>query len=189
MFAVAGRLRLRALAFSTRGDMDGFRGPRLAAALGLMVATSSAAAQQSQVEAHGSYARTTQSHSNSWGAGAQLNTNWGSKQAPVQLSTSEGIDWTKQENDGPSTTSLGLDVTIQPGGGGVFTPYAGGSASANWVSKNAPGGALLGLEYLAGVFYKLEAQGKLSLHAEVRAGYVRTQEHTVTGRFGVAFSI
>jgi hypothetical protein len=169
--------------------MDSFRRAWIAAALGLMVTASSAAAQQSLVEAHASYVRTTQSHSNSWGAGAQLNTNWGSKQAPVQFSTSEGIDWTKQEDDGPSTTSLGLDVNIQPGGGGVITPYAGGSVSANWVSKNAPDGALLGLEYLAGVYYKLEAQGKLSLHAEVRSGYVRTQEHTVTGRFGVAFSI
>ena len=170
-------------------DMDRFASLRLAAAFGLMAAGSSAAAQQSQIEAHGSYVRTTQSHSNSWGAGAQLNTSWGSKQAPVQLSTSEGLDWTKQEKGGASTTSLGLDVTIQPGGGGVFTPYAGGSMSANWVSKNAPDGALLGLEYLGGVYYKLEAQGKLSLHAEVRSGYVRTQEHTITGRFGVAFSI
>jgi hypothetical protein len=169
--------------------MDRIGGGCLATALGMIVAASSAAAQQSQIEAHGNYVRTTQSHSNSWGAGAQLNTNWGSTQAPVQLSTSEGVDWTKQENDGPSTTSLGLDVTVQPGGGGVFTPYAGGSMSANWVSKNAPSGALLGLEYLGGVYYKLEAQGKLSLHAELRSGYVRTQEHTVTGRFGVAFSI
>ena len=167
----------------------GGRGSWFAVALGLTVAASSAAAQQSQVEAHGSYVRTTQSHSSSWGAGAQLNTNWGSKQAPVQFSSSEGLDWTKQENDGPSTTSLGLDLSIQPGGGGVFTPYAGGGVSANWVSKNAPSGALLGLEYLAGAYYKLEAQGKVALHAEVRSGYVRTQEHTVTGRFGVAFSI
>jgi hypothetical protein len=162
---------------------------RIAVAFGLIGAASGAGAQQSQVEAHGNYVRTTQTHSSSWGAGAQLNTSWGSKQAPVQLSTSEGVDWTQQENDGPSTTSLGLDVNIQPGGGGVLTPYVGGSVSANWVSKNAPSGALLGLEYLGGVFYKLEAQGKVSLHAEVRSGYVRTQEHTVTGRFGVAFSI
>ena len=67
----------------------------LAVALALTVAASSAAAQQSQVEAHGSYVRTTQSHSSSWGAGAQLNTNWGSKQAPVQFSSSEGLDWTR----------------------------------------------------------------------------------------------
>jgi len=168
--------------------MDRHGGFRIAAGLSLVLTASSAAAQQSQVEAHGNYVRTTQTHSNSWGAGAQLNTNWGSKQAPVQVSTSEGLDWAKQENDGPSTTSLGLDVSIQPGGG-VLTPYAGGSVSANWVSKDAPAGALLGLEYLGGVYYKLEAQGKLALHAEVRSGYVRTQEHTVTGRFGVAFSI
>jgi hypothetical protein len=123
------------------------------------------------------------------GRRGQYGATLGSKSAPVQLSPSLGVDWTKQENDGPSTTSLGLDVNVQPGGGSPFTPYVGGSASANWVSKNAPGGALLGLEYMAGAYYKLEAQGPISLHAEVRSGYVRTQEHQVTGRFGVAFSI
>jgi len=161
----------------------------LAASLALLLAVSGAEGQQSQVEAHASYVRATDTNTNAWGGGAQLGTTWGSKQAPVQLSTSEGLDWTKQEGGGSSTTSLGLDVSIQPGGGGVFTPYAGGGISANWVSENAPSGALLGLEYLAGLYYKLEAQGRISLRGEVRSGYVRTQSHTVTGRFGVAFSI
>jgi hypothetical protein len=162
---------------------------RAAVAVALLLAARAAAAQQSQVEAHANYVRATGTNSNAWGAGAQLGTTWGSKQAPVQLSTSEGLDWTKEEGGGASTTSLGLDVSIQPGGGGVFTPYAGGGISANWVSEDAPSGALLGLEYLAGLYYKLEAQSKWSLHAEVRSGYVRTQSHTVTGRFGAAFSI
>jgi len=37
--------------------------------------------------------------------------------------------------------------------------------------------------------YKLEPQGSLSLHLEVRRGYIRTQEHRTTGRFGVALSL
>src|SRR5215207_9988436 len=120
-----------------------------------------AEAQQSQIEAHGNYVRTTESHSTSWGGGGQYGVTLGSPQQPVQLSPSLGADWTRQENDGPSTTSVGLDVNLQPGGGGVFTPYVGGSVSANWVSKDAPSGALLGLEYIAGAYYKLEAQGPL----------------------------
>jgi len=42
---------------------------------------------------------------------------------------------------------------------------------------------------MGGVYYKLEKQGSISLHLEVRYGYVRTQEHQATGRFGVAFSL
>ena len=67
--------------------------------------------------------------------------------------------------------------------------YAGGSVSANCVSANAPKGALLGLEYMGGVYYEFEPQGSLSLHLEVRRGYIRTQEHQTTGRFGVAVSL
>jgi hypothetical protein len=148
-----------------------------------------ARAQESQLEAHANYQRTTVSHANAWGAGAQYQVTLGAKQQPVRLSPSIGADWTQQESSGPSTTSVGLDVHVQPGGDSPLTPYVGGSVSANWVSKNAPGGALLGLEYMAGVYYKLESQGSVSLHAEVRTGYVRTQEHQVTGRLGVAFSL
>src|SRR5215208_3545802 len=124
-----------------------------------------------------------------WGAGTQYQLTLGSTKQPVRLSPSLGADWMQQSNSGPSTTSVGLDVNVQPGGDSPLTPYAGGSVSANWVSKNAPKGALLGLEYMAGLYYKLEAQGPISLHLEVRSGYVRTQEHQVTGRFGVAFSL
>ena len=123
------------------------------------------------------------------GRGGQYQVTLGSKQQAVRLSPSLGADWIKQENSGPSTTSVGLDVNVQPGGDSPLTPYAGGSVSANWVSKDAPKGALLGLEYIAGVYNKLESQGPISLHVEARSGYVRTQEHQVTGRFGVAFSL
>jgi hypothetical protein len=155
----------------------------------LVLGASTLHAQEKQIEIHGNYVRTTQSHSNSWGGGAQYGMTLGSKEQAVRVSPSLGADWTQQENSGPSTTSVGLDVNFQPGGNSPFTPYVGGSVSANWVSENAPSGALLGLEYMAGAYYKLEAQGPISLHAEVRSGYVRTQEHQITGRFGVAFSI
>jgi hypothetical protein len=148
-----------------------------------------AGAQESQLEAHASYARTTVTPTDVWGAGAQYQLTLGSKAQPVRFSPSLGADWTQQSNSGPNTTSVGLDVNVQPGGDSPVTPYAGGSVSANWVSKNAPTGALLGLEYMAGLYYKLEAQGPISLHLEARSGYVRTQEHQVTGRFGVAFSL
>jgi hypothetical protein len=149
-----------------------------------------AAAQQSSVEGHASYARTTQTHQSSWGAGAQYQMVWGAKNAPVQLGTSLGGDWMQQENSGPTTWSLSYDATLQPGGGGSITPYAGGSISANWLSGGgAPSGAQLGLEYILGVQLKPEAQGPLSLKFEVRPGYVKTQEHTVTGRFGVSYDL
>ena len=161
----------------------------VATLLALVVLTQSASAQESQIEVHGSYARTTVTPTDVWGAGAQYQLTLGSKQQPVRLSPSLGGDWMQQSNSGPSTTSVGLDVNVQPGGDSPLTPYAGGSVSANWVSKNAPKGALLGLEYMAGLYYKLEPQSPISLHLEVRSGYVRTQEHQVTGRFGVAFSL
>jgi len=162
---------------------------RIATVLALPVLARAASAQQSQLEAHASYARTTVTPTDIWGAGTQYQLTLGSTKQPVRLSPSLGADWMQQSNSGPSTTSVGLDVNVQPGGDSPLTPYAGGSVSANWVSKNAPKGALLGLEYMAGLYYKLEAQGPISLHLEVRSGYVRTQEHQVTGRFGVAFSL
>jgi hypothetical protein len=161
----------------------------LTTALALIVLARSSDAQDSQVEFHANYLPSTGSNSSAWGAGGQYQLTLGSKQQPVRLSPSLGVDWSQQEDSGPSTTSVGLDVNLQPGGDSQLTPYAGGSVSANWVSKNAPKGALLGLEYMGGVYYKLEPQGSLSLHLEVRYGYVRTQEHQTTGRFGVAFSL
>ena len=147
-------------------------------------------AQQWQGEVHGNYARTTTSHANSWGAGAQAAATWGAKKAPVQLVTSLAGDWQKQENGGPSQWTLGYDATVQPGGQSAITPYAGGGISANWLSGGgAPSGTLLGLQYIVGLQFKPEAQGPLSLKLEVRPGYVKTQEHTVTGRLGVDWSM
>lgn len=149
-----------------------------------------AGAQQWQGELHGNYARTTQTHSNSWGAGAQVASTWGAKNAPAQLVTSFAGDWQQQENDGPRQWTLGYDATVQPGGQHAFTPYAGGSISANWLSGGgAPSGAQLGLQYILGLLLKPEAQSALTLKFEVRPGYVKTQEHSVTGRFGVDWSI
>jgi len=147
-------------------------------------------AQQWQGEVHANYARTTQSHTNSWGAGVQVANTWGAKSGPVQLGTSFSGDWLQEENNGPSEWSLGYDATLQPGGQHLLTPYAGGSISANWLSGGgAPSGTHLGLEYILGVQVQPEAQSALTLKFEARPGYVQTQEHTVTWRFGVDWSI
>ena len=156
--------------------------------LSLLLATT-AHAQEWGVEGHANYSRTTTTHQSSWGVGAQLMGTFGGTSAPVNLSTSLGADWLKQEHSGPSTTSVSYDATIQPGGSSAITPYAGGSVSANWVSDNAPKGALLGLEYILGVQFKPESQGPLTLRLELRPGYVHTQEHSIAGRFGLAYSL
>jgi hypothetical protein len=79
---------------------------------------------------------------------------------------------------------------VQPGGQSAITPYAGGSISANWLSGGgAPSGTQLGLQYIVGLQFKPEAQGPLALKLEVRPGYVKTQEHSVTGRLGVDWSM
>src|SRR4051812_22826914 len=83
--------------------------------LALLIVPATVAAQQWSVEGHGNYARTTQTHLSSWGAGAQVVATWGGTTAPIQLNTSLGGDWIKQENSGPTTWSLSYDATIQPG--------------------------------------------------------------------------
>ena len=160
------------------------------AATALLASSSPAAAQQWQGDLHGNYARGTQSHANSWGAGAQVQATWGGSSAPVKVGTSGGVDYTKQEKSGPSQTSLGLDVTLQPGGNGSVIPYAGGSVSSNWSGGDAKQwtGAKTGLETLAGVQIKSAALGSLSWKAEERFGYVRGQEHTLSTRVGVVMS-
>ena len=165
------------------------RSTLLIAALALVFAARSAESQESQLEAHANYIPGTGDASPAWGGGGQYQVTLGAKGQAVRFSPSLGVDWTRQEESGPSTTSVGLDVNVQPGGDSPLTPYAGGSVSANWVSENAPKGALLGLEYMGGVYYKLEAQGPLALHLEVRRGYIRTQAHQTTGRFGLALSL
>lgn len=157
---------------------------------GLLLCARLAHGQSWEAEGHGSYSRTTQSHQNSWGAGAQLAGTWGGKSAPVQLGMSVGGDWLTQENNGPTQWSISWEPTLQPGGQHALTPYAGGSFSANWLSgNNSPNGALLGLEMIFGVQFKPEAQGPLSMRLEVRPGYVRTQEHSVDWRFGMSWSL
>ena len=147
-------------------------------------------AQQWQGEAHGNYARTTTTHANSWGAGLQVAATLGAKNAPAQLVTSLGGDWQRQENNGPTQWTLGYDATVQPGGQHMLTPYAGGGISANWLSGGgAPSGTLPGLQYILGLQLKPEQQGALTLKLELRPGYVKTQEHSITGRFGVDWSI
>jgi opacity protein-like surface antigen len=158
--------------------------------IALAVCTETSKAQSWQAEGHTTYSRTTQSHTRAWGAGGQVAGTWGSKSAPVQLSMSLGGDWMSQENGGPNQWSLSWEPTLQPGGGHPLTPYVGGGVSANWYSgSNAPRGALLGLNWIAGVQYKPEQQGPLTLKLEYRPGYVRTQEHTNDFRFGISWSI
>lgn len=48
---------------------------------------------------------------------------------------------------------------------------------------------MLGLEYIVGLQFKPESQTPLTLKFEVRPGYVKTQEHSITWRFGVDWSI
>jgi hypothetical protein len=147
-------------------------------------------AQDRSADLHLDYSRTTQTHQNSWGAGAALQLTWGSSTAPAKLNTSFGADYMKQENGGPSQTSVSTDVTLQPGGSSAFTPYAGGSASANWSGGSASqwSGARLGLETLAGFQFKVSEDANISWKAEERFGYVRGQEHALATRVGMLVS-
>lgn len=61
--------------------------------LAMVVCTASGGAQDWQAEGHATFSRTTQSHTQSWGAGAQVAGTWGGKSAPVQLGMSVGGDW------------------------------------------------------------------------------------------------
>jgi hypothetical protein len=162
----------------------------LAIAALLAAAAAPLGAQQQAIEGHANWSRTTQTHQNSWGGGAQYQVTWGAKKDPVQVATSAALDYQKQENGGPSQTSTSVDVTLQPGGGGSVTPYVGGSVGANWLSGGgAPSATELGLQYVVGVQVKPEPSGPLGLQLQVRPGYVRTQEHAITFRLGVSYSL
>ena len=157
----------------------------------LMVAVAgSVAAQERNLDLHLDYVRGMTSHANSWGGGAAAQLTWGGNSAPIKVNTSGGADYTKQDNGGPSQTSAGLDVTLQPGGSSALTPYAGGSTSANWSGGNAKQweGARLGLEAIAGLQFKPSPDANLAWKAEERFGYVRGQEHTLATRVGVLIS-
>jgi hypothetical protein len=156
----------------------------------ILAVTTTAQAQERSADLHLDYSRTTQTHQNSWGGGAALQLTWGGSHAPAKLNTSFGADYMKQENGGPSQTSLATDVTVQPGGNSAFTPYAGGSASANWSGGSASqwSGAKLGLETLAGFQFKPSPDANISWKAEERFGYVRGQEHALATRVGILVS-
>ena len=162
---------------------------RLALVAAVAAGAARAEAQERQIEAHGDFARTTHSHERAWGGGAQLQLTWGREEQPVRLGTSLGADYQKAEHGGSSQTSASLDLTLQPGGGGRLTPYAGGSVSANRLAGGgSPSATELGLQLIAGAQLKLDPRGAVALRADVRPGYVRTQEHQVTIQFGVSSS-
>ena len=156
----------------------------------LTIAVRTSAAQQWESEGHASYSRTTQSHTPSWGAGAQVAGTWGGKSAPIQIGMSVGGDWLAQEHGGPNQWSVSWEPTVQPGGEHPLTPYVGGSFSSNWYTgSGAPSGALLGLESIFGLQWAPESQSPIKLKFEFRPGYVHTQEHSTTWRFGMSWSL
>ena len=97
---------------------------------------------------------------------------FGSAKIPLELSLSPSFDGIMQENDGPTQTTLSLDVDLQPPGNATVTPYIGGSASSNWsVGDDAQwDGARLGIEMLAGALVKLSST--FTAKAAERFGYV-----------------
>ena len=163
-------------------------------AIGAIVAGSAAlapaslSAQQTQLDVHGNYAVGTSTHNKSWGGGLGVQTTFGGKTSPIAISASPGVDYLKQENGGPSQTSVSLDIDLQPGGNASVVPYAGVSAGANWSGGSGKmwDGTKLGLETVAGAQFKLTSSA--SIKAEERFGYVKTQEHTLTTRAGFLVS-
>ena len=163
-------------------------------ALALLAALgpAAAAAQQSNVDGHANYQRTTVSHQTSWGAGATYGLTFGGQNAPVKLNSTVGGDYTKQESGDQKQLSASFDATLQLSAGPLLTPYAGGSVSANWLDGSGMkfgDGAKLGLQYIIGTQLKFQKDAPYSLVADVRPGYVRGQQHSNTVRFGVQFSM
>jgi hypothetical protein len=62
---------------------------------------------------------------------------FGASSAPLWLGASVGPDDGTQEHSSPSSTSLSLDLTLQPGGSGAVTPYPGGSVGSYWSGGGA----------------------------------------------------
>jgi hypothetical protein len=148
-----------------------------------------AGAQESSLEAHANFERTAHTHLNSWGGGAQYGMTFGSEHKP-QLATALGVDYTKQDVTGQQQLNGALDATVQVQAGPLFSPYAGGSIGINRTTGGSqPASTEPGFEYIVGANVKLEPKSSVTLHLEVRPGYVRTQEHAVTVRFGAAFSL
>jgi len=158
-------------------------------ALALLSVPRVATSQQAQLDLHGDLVVGTSTHNKSWGGGVGAQIALNSSSSPVVVSVSPSVDYVKQQNDGPSQTSLSADVDVQPGGSSTVTPYAGVSAGANWSggSNKQWTGSELGLEMLAGAQVKLGGS-KVTAKAEERFGYVKDQEHTLTTRLGVLLS-
>lgn len=104
----------------------------------------------------------------------------------MKVSIAPSLDYLKQENSGPSETTLSADLDVQPAGSSPVTPYVGVSAGANWSAGDNKQwkGSRLGLETLAGIQVKLGGSS-VSAKGEERFGYVKGQEHTLTTRIGV----
>jgi hypothetical protein len=149
-----------------------------------------AGAQESQLDLHGNFAVTTDSHTRSWGAGVGGQFTFGPTSAPLRVSLSPSLDYLKQQSSGPSQETLSVDASVQPGGSSTITPYVGASAGANWSSGAGKQweGTKLGLELLGGAQVKL-GSGPATLKAEERFGYVDGQEHTLTTRVGVLLKL
>ena len=145
-------------------------------------------AQQTQLDVHGSYAIGTSTHNKSWGGGLGIQATFGGKSSAIAISASPGVDFMKQENGGPSQTSVSLDLNVQPGGNATVLPYVGVSAAENWSGGSGKmwDGAKLGLETMDGAQFKLTSSA--SIKAEERFGFVKTQEHTLTTRAGFLIS-
>jgi hypothetical protein len=158
-------------------------------ALGAPLAAAPLHAQQTQLDVHGNYVFGTSTHNKSWGGGLGMQSTFGGKTSPIALSAAPSIDYLKQENGGPSQTTVSLDLDLQPGGNATVVPYAGVSAGANWSGGSGKmwDGAKLGLETLAGAQFKLGKSGA-SVKAEERFGFVKSQEHTLTTRAGFLIS-
>src|SRR4051812_5728189 len=127
----------------------------------VMLFAATAKAQDRQIEAHPELTTTVNSHQDSWGGGAQYQLTWGAKSAPIRPSASLGADWVKP-SDGPSTTSVGLDATVNLGGG-ALTPFLGASVSENWSN----GSNAVGLFTITGLQYSI-GNGPWSVNAQAR---------------------
>jgi len=156
-------------------------------AVALGVAAARGGAQQVQVGLQGAYQRTTQSHQSSSGVSASYGLTFGGEQ-PVLLNTGAELGYMAQHRTGQQQLATVFSAALQLGGGGTVSPYVGGDVSANWTSGGGEpsSGAQLGLEYIVGAQVKLVPDGSVVLRAEVRPGYVRTQEHHVGAQVGFA---
>jgi hypothetical protein len=79
---------------------------------------------------------------------------------------------------------------VQPSGPSAITPFAGAGVSSNWMSGGGmPSSTQYGLDGIVGLQYSPKPGGPLSFGLQIRPGYVKTQEHAVTYRLGVAYSL